>query len=232
MTAVAESRWVRKPVPAKPTPDEAAEALAAAEAALGQWIADSEERTRAAEVAAAELAEAEAVAGDAAYETPDNLDQLGEDLARRRVQLEVSHRAVEAARARVDAARREVLTARAVDVRTRADRLRAVAAARQVRTDQLLAEANAFELTRFTVAPYIGGVGANPPAPVPLTQRMINRATWLDSQADELVRFAEAANPEQLAAAVARPASPVDTVEEQAFGSDFDTARPAEPAAA
>lgn len=212
MTAVTGSRWVLKPVPPKPTPAEATEALAAAEEALARWVADSDERTRAAEVAAAELAEAEAVAGDAAYETPDNLDQLGEDLVRRRAQLEVSHRAVEAARGRVDAARRSVLTARAVDARTRADQLRTVAAARQARTDQMLAELNAFEQTRFTANPY-----ADSGTPMPLTKRMLHRAEWLDGQADDLGRFAETAQPEQLAAAVARPTLPVDAIEAAAL---------------
>ncbi|MGI5179547.1 hypothetical protein ACQEVZ_24770 [Dactylosporangium sp. CA-152071] len=217
-----ESRWVLKPVPPKPTPDEAAEALAAAESSLSRWTADSDERTRAAEVAAAELAEAEAVAGDAAYETPDNLDQLGDDLIRRRTQLEVSHRAVTAAHGRVDVARREVLTARALDARTRADRLRSVAAARQARTDQLIAEVNAFEQTSFTASPFTDSA-----APMPLTKRMLHRAEWLDGQADDLARAAETANREQLAAAVARPPLPLEAVEEQAFGSAFDsTERP------
>ncbi|MEV4511381.1 hypothetical protein AB0K00_20690 [Dactylosporangium sp. NPDC049525] len=231
MTTATGTRWALKQVPPPPTPEEAAEALASAEAALDRWIADSDERNRAAEAAAAELAEAEAVAGDAAYETPDDLDQLGEDLIRRRAQVEISHRAVTAARARVDAARREVLTARAVDVRTRANRLRAVAAARQARTDQLIAEVDAFEQTRFTVASYGLLVGSPPPPPMPLTSRMLRRAEWLDGQADELVRSAEAADPERLAAAVARPPLQADSLEDQAFGFDFDAARPVEPAA-
>lgn len=217
MTAATATRWVPKPVPPAPTPDEAAEALAAAEDALIRWIADSEDRTRAAETAAAELAEAEAVAGDEAFETPDDLDQLGEDLVRRRAQLEVSHRAVEAARGRVDAARRSVLVARAGDLRARVRRLREVAEVRQARTDALLAEVGSFERTTYAVPVHLGIVGAAPAGAIPLTQRMRLCADWLNGQADEFDRLAESSTPEQLAVVVNRPAPPVEPVEATAI---------------
>ncbi|GAA1550412.1 hypothetical protein GCM10009827_083850 [Dactylosporangium maewongense] len=220
MTAtIDETRWTRKPVPAPPTVDEATQALAAAEAKLAAWTADAADREHAAEVAAAELAEAEAVAGDEAFETPTNLAELGEDLIRRRTHLEVSHRAVTAARARVADAQRGLLLARAEDARARARQLRDIASVRAARTAALLDELNGFERTTYTVAPWSPMVGGAPGAPMPLTQQTRNRADWLDGQADELDRFAEDGSAEQVAAAVARPAVPADAVEADAFGA-------------
>ena len=225
-TAERSARWVRKPDPAPMTVEEASEALTAAEASLQRWTDDAAERTRAAEVAAAELADAEACAGDAAYETPDDLDQLSKDLVQRRTQVEVSHRAVDAAKGRLEQAQRDLLAASAEQIAARSRRLLEAVAARQARTDQLLAELNAWERTRFSVPGVVAMVGALGSAPVPLTQLLRNRAGWLDAQAVDLRTRAESATGDQLAALVARPPIPEIDIETAALADN-----PAPPAA-
>lgn len=224
------SRVVRvlKPVLPPPTLEAAAAALADAETALQRWTTDAENRGRLAEQAAADLAEAQSVAGDAAYETPANLESLSADLVRRRAELEVSHSAAAAAQNRVDDARRALLLARADDVAARAARLREVAAARQAHTDKLLAVLNAHERTQFRAGDHTSML----PSVVPLTQRLLDRASWLDGQARELRSTAGGGNPAQVAAVLGRPVPQID-IEAEALAGDLDPAAggEAEPAA-
>ena len=174
--------------------DEAMAALTDAEKLLERWTSDAADRVRASEVLAAELAEAQARAGDDLLDDEDEaaVSRLAESLSRKQTEqglaVEAGHRAAE----RLAGVRRDVLKARGAVVRSRAEALRETATARQARADQLLAELAEFEGVAFGPAARpdalgLAGVGFTP---MTLTQRVKRRAEWLVNEAEHLEHLA------------------------------------------
>lgn len=168
--------------------EESAAALESAESTVARWTDEAAEKARAAEVLAAELAEAHSRAADDLLDDddPDVLSRIAVDLERRQSEQGLAVQAAERAAERLTEVRRDVLQARAAATRTRAAGLAATASARQAHTEQLLAELVDFEKVQFAVAERNNsGIGA-PIRPYTLTQQIANRAKWLDGHADHL----------------------------------------------
>jgi hypothetical protein len=202
--------------------EEAAEALQAAEATLSRWSDEAADKERQAEVLAAELAEAQARAADDLLDDddPDVLSRVAADLERRRTEQALAVQAAERAAERVVAARRDVLRARAATVRTRAEGLKSGAAARQARTDQMLAELAEFERVTFGVADQNSSGVGTPFRPWTSTRQLRNRAQWLADHADHLDVTAESGTADLVMSLANQPIPPVLEVEAIAIGRE------------
>ena len=205
--------------------DDAAAALDAAEATLTQWSGEAADKAHAAEVLAAELAEAQARAGDDLLDAEDAeedqaaVTQIAERLLRLQTEQRLAVQAAERAAERLAVVRREVLLARAGSLRPRAAQLREAAATRQARTDQLLAELADFERVPFgPVATHSAlGVAGAPMTPNTLTQQVLRRAQWLEDHAGWLEITAAQGAQDQVLAAVNQPVPERVEVESAVF---------------
>jgi hypothetical protein len=193
-----------------PSPEEATAAVEAAEATLLRWSTEAESKTHAADVLAGELAEAQARAADDLLDAEDAEDdaaavtRLANDLLRRQTEQGIAVQAAERAAERLAGVRRDVLRARAMTLRTRAARLREVAASRQARTDQLVAELAGFEGVAYGPVAQQSALGIAGPGITPrtTTDKLQGRAQWLEEHATWLeMTSAQAANDQVLAAA-------------------------------
>lgn len=200
---------------------DAAVALAEAEAKLTAWLAAGEEKTRAAEAAAAGLAEHEARIGTDLLDDPGGLDAATDDLLRLRAEQEVAHRAAAAAAEQVDQARRQVLSARAEGLRRRAEVLREVAAARRARTDQLLAELREHERVAYGIDMLRSDQGSVW-QPRSFTDLVVAEAAVLDKRAAGLAALAASGTAEQVAQAVDRAEPDLRPVEVDALTGAAD----------
>lgn len=198
--------------------EESAELLAQAEAVLERWQGEAGKLMRSAEVLAAELAEAEARAADDVLDDeddPEALARVAEALGRRRTEQGLAVQAAERAAERLCGVCREVLRARGAAVRTRAEELRKVAAARQARADQLLAELAEFEGVPFGPVARADSMGlvAAGFTPRTLTQRLHDRAKWLMDNASGHEQISQDGSDDQVAQWAARGMPPLDDAE-------------------
>jgi hypothetical protein len=197
--------------------EEATAALADAEGLLERWTSGVSNKQREAEVLAAELAEAQARAGDDLLddEDEDAITRIAEALRIKQVEQGVAAQAAERASERLCGIRREVLQARGAVLLLRAEALRDAAAARQARTDQLLAELADFEgvdMGPVRRSDSLGVVSAGF-TPMTLTQRTLKRAQWLTDHARGHREVAEQGTDDQVAQWVNQGVPPRDEVE-------------------
>jgi hypothetical protein len=192
---------------AVPSVADAAQAVEAAEAALARWSGEAVDKANDADRLAAELAEAQARCGDDLIDDddPDAVSRIAGALLHLQTQQAVAVRAAEVAEGRLTAARREVLRARAGNIRARAVRLREAAAARQARTDQLVAELQDWERVTYAPAQMYSSLGVVGQAVTPrtLTQNVLERAGWLEEHAGQMERVADRGDAGQVAARLA-----------------------------
>lgn len=183
--------------------DDAAGMLAEAEQTLARWTDEAAAKTRAAEAAAAQQAEAEARSGVDALDDPGAVGDIADQLIRLRTEQDVAHRAARAAAERLEESRRDLLRTRAGVVRDRAARLREVAAERQKRTDELLDALERHEGPRY-VAP-ASGLTLTGGSKLPLTTVVLRGATSLETWATETEQRADTDTPDQLMYHLGRP---------------------------
>jgi hypothetical protein len=193
------------------------ELLTAAEKQLERWQSESADLLHAAEVLAADLVEAQARAADDVLddEDPSALSRVAQALTAKQAEQELAVQAARRAADRLSGVHREVLKARGAAVRSRAVELQNAAAARQARTDQMLAELAEFEAVQFgpVARADVFGVVAGGFTPRTLTQQLAARAQWLLDHAAGQEHLAEHGSDVQVAGAVAAGLPPVDDVE-------------------
>lgn len=199
--------------------EESSAALESAESTVARWSDEAAEKARAAEVLAAELAEAHSRAADDLLDDddPDVLSRIAADLERRQSEQGLAVQAAERAAERLTEVRRDVLRARAAATRTRAAGLDATVASRQAHTEQILAALADFEKVRFAVAERNNsGIGA-PIRPYMLTQQIANRAKSLSGHADQLDLVAGTGAPDEVLAMANKPLPEVLGIETAAI---------------
>lgn len=200
--------------------EEAAAHLSAAEALLERWAGSAADQQREADVLAADLVEAQERAADDLLDV-DEAEQesvaaarISRLLADKRDAQSLAVQAAQRAEDRLSGVRREVLRARAAAVRSRGHALEQTAASRQARTDQMLAEVTTFEQVDYAPArrDSVSGVGRGI-VPLPLTQRVKQRAGWLATHASGLEQLADHGSDDQVSAHVAAGMPELDPVE-------------------
>lgn len=207
-----------------PSLDEAAAAMTQALDVLAKWEAEAEAKSREAESLAAELAEQEARAGkeildDAEWDNVTaTLTSMAERLALLRAQQGLAVKTAAAAKDRVDPARRDLLRAGALSCKARAEELRKVVAARQAKTDQMLAALAEWEKTPFEPKGHRSSLGNVYPNQT-LTQAVTGRADWLAKHGQGLVNLATSGTPDQVTAAARKSLPEVLDVERLALAS-------------
>ncbi|MDQ7910786.1 hypothetical protein RB614_40475 [Phytohabitans sp. ZYX-F-186] len=203
---------VRRPAPEPPKPpslESTLELLASAEAAVSQSAAMAESKTHEAERLALQLAEAQALAAEDALANPEAIGQITQQLRQLQAEQDLAHQAAELAMVKVDDARRGVVAAKVEAIRARGRRLREVAEIRRARTAELLAGVQAFEGCLY--APAVTWTGGGEHRAVSISQKIENRAGWLDREARDLEQKLQRAESAQQLAKLASKGMPEET---------------------